>query len=66
MARLIACVCTAWQRFRKRQEGLTMLEYGALAAFLLLILVSAVTFVGPQLRDWLIDTMTDLMAGRGR
>jgi len=37
-----------------------------LAAFLLLVLLGAVTLVAPELRDWVEETMNDLMSGKGR
>jgi len=54
------------ERLVREEDGLSMLEYVMLAAFLLLVLLGAVTLVAPELRDWVEETMNDLMSGKGR
>jgi Flp pilus assembly pilin Flp len=53
------------RRLRKEQQGLTMVEYGVAAAFLVLFLVGALMVVGPQLRDWIKATMNRIVSGQG-
>ena len=53
------------RRLRKEQQGLTMVEYGVAAAFLVLFLVGALMVVGPQLRAWIIATMNRIVSGQG-
>ena len=53
------------RRLRKEQQGLTMIEYGVAAAFLVLFLVGALMVVGPQLRTWIQATMTRIINGQG-
>jgi Flp pilus assembly pilin Flp len=53
------------RRLRKEQQGLTMVEYGVAAAFLVLFLVGALMVVGPQLRNWIIATMNRIVSGQG-
>ncbi|HWI52474.1 MAG TPA: hypothetical protein VNT01_10085 [Symbiobacteriaceae bacterium] len=55
----------AVRRLRKEQEGLTMIEYGVAAAFLVLFLVGALMIVGPQLRTWITTTMNRIINGQG-
>ncbi|MDF2628846.1 MAG: hypothetical protein K0R39_2677 [Symbiobacteriaceae bacterium] len=53
------------RRLRKEQQGLTMVEYGVAAAFLVLFLVGALMIVGPQLKNWITVTMDRIVNGRG-
>lgn len=46
-----------FRRLRGRR-GLTAIEYGVFAAFIVLMLVAAAAWMGPQLRDWLKGTVT--------
>jgi Flp pilus assembly pilin Flp len=58
-------VSRAVRRVREEQAGLTMIEYGVAAAFLVLALVGAAVLVGPQLKNWLVNTVNDIVNGRG-
>ena len=39
-----------WKRFIRRQGGQDMVEYGLLAAFLSVVTVSALIYLGPSLK----------------
>ncbi|HYF94503.1 MAG TPA: hypothetical protein VD969_19980 [Symbiobacteriaceae bacterium] len=43
------------------QRGLTAIEYGVFAAFLVLALVGVAVFAGPQLKTWMMGTMCGIM-----
>lgn len=40
------------------RKGLTAIEYGVFAAFIVLMLVGAAVIVGPQLKTWITSTIT--------
>jgi len=57
-----------WQvlhRLHSEQDGLSMIEYGVMAAFLILCLVGAATIAGPALKQWILDTIEKITSGRG-
>lgn len=54
------------RRLREEQEGLTMIEYGVTAAFLVLFLVGAAMLVGPKLATWIDATIDRIIGGQGR
>jgi Flp pilus assembly pilin Flp len=56
----------AARRLREDQAGMTMIEYGILAAFVLLLLVGAATLIGPQLKTWITNTISNIINGNGR
>lgn len=50
----------AWHRARqwmREESGLTIVEYGVFAAFVVLLLVGAALLVGPKMKDWVVDTV---------
>lgn len=50
----------AWDRLRRAlrpENGMTMIEYGVFAAFVVVILVGAAMTIGDELSDWLKDTI---------
>lgn len=49
----------------QKQEGLTVLEYGIFAAFVLLFIVGAAIIVGPQIKGWIVGTITSITGGKG-
>lgn len=53
------------RRIREEQQGLTMIEYGVAAAFLVLLMAGAALTVGPELRDWLVETVCDIINSSG-
>ena len=38
-------------RFRKNQDGATAIEYGLIAALIAVVIIAAVTTVGPELNN---------------
>jgi Flp pilus assembly pilin Flp len=58
MLRTYVRLQTAWLRLRRAQQGLTAIEYGVFAAFVVLMLVGAAVIIGPQLRTWIENTVT--------
>lgn len=53
------------RRLRREQQGLTMIEYGVTAAFLVLFLVGALAIAGPQLKTWITTTINNIVTGHG-
>lgn len=52
-----------WHRLRREQEGLTAIEYGVFAAFVVLA-ISVVAFtVGPQISRWIETSLCEIMGG---
>ena len=49
--------------FLRDETGLTAIEYGVFAAFVVLALVAAAIIVGPKLRDWIILTIDCIIGG---
>lgn len=47
----------------KEQGGLTIIEYVAFAAVIVLALVGTATFLAPMLKNWMGKTMCDIMGG---
>lgn len=47
----------AWSRLRRDQRGLTAVEYGVFAAFVVLLLVGAAIVIGPKLQKFMVDTV---------
>lgn len=45
----------------QEEHGLSAIEYGVFAAFLVLALVAVATFAGPALKDWMLGTMCGIM-----
>lgn len=43
--------------FKRNRKGLTAIEYGVFAAFIVLMIVGAAVIIGPQLRGWLTGTV---------
>ncbi|HLO03569.1 MAG TPA: Flp family type IVb pilin [Symbiobacteriaceae bacterium] len=43
---------------KRNRKGLTAIEYGVFAAFIVLMLVGAAVVIGPQLKTWLTGTIT--------
>lgn len=54
------------RRIREQQQGMTMIEYGVAAAFLVLFLVGAAMLVGPKLVTWIDQTVTNIINGNGK
>lgn len=52
------------RRLQEEQKGMTMIEYGVAAAFLVLALVGAALIVGPELTTWLTTTIRNIINGR--
>lgn len=49
--------------FRNDEAGLTIVEYGVLAAFIVLLLAATAYAFGPQLQTWLEDALSGIMRG---
>lgn len=49
------------RRLLREQLGLTAIEYGVFAAFLVLALVAVAVFAGPELQKWMNETMCGIM-----
>ncbi len=45
------------------ERGLTAIEYGVFAAFVVLALSVAAFTIGPELRDWMIERVRCIMQG---
>lgn len=52
------------RRLRDGQKGLTMIEYMAAAAFIVLILVLAAVAMQGELRDWVTTTIRRIIRGQ--
>jgi Flp pilus assembly pilin Flp len=63
IVRVQGWVATVGQRLRREQEGLTAIEYGVFAAFVVLMLVVAAVTIGPKLSQWLIHTIDCIIGG---
>ncbi|HYG59449.1 MAG TPA: hypothetical protein VD902_15410, partial [Symbiobacteriaceae bacterium] len=50
-------VFRAVRRLQGEQKGLTMIEYGVAAAFLVLVMAAAALVAGPKLSVWIGDTI---------
>lgn len=51
--------------FKRNRRGLTAIEYGVFAAFIVLMIVGAAVVIGPQLKTWMtgtVDCITDRKA----
>jgi Flp pilus assembly pilin Flp len=57
-------VAMVGRRVREEQAGLTAIEYGVFAAFIVLAIVLAAVTIGPKLTLWLTRTMDCIMEGR--
>lgn len=49
------------QKLLRDQRGLSAIEYGVFAAFIVLALVGVAVFAGPQLKTWMMGTMCGIM-----
>lgn len=47
----------------KEEAGMSMIEYGVLGAFVIGALVVAAVTIGPQLQNWMIGTVNDIISG---
>lgn len=71
MRRVCGYLSHAWGALRRRlrqSDGLTIIEYGVFAAFVVMLLVGATIVVGPKLKNWVVDTIhciTDKNATEG-
>lgn len=45
------------------EDGMSMIEYGVLGAFVIAALVAAAVTIGPQLQNWIINTVNDIISG---
>lgn len=45
-----------WRSLRE-EKGLTAIEYGVFAAFVVLLLVGAAVIIGPKLKVWITGTI---------
>lgn len=52
----------AWLRLNE-EDGMSMIEYGVLGAFVIGALVIAAVTIGPQLQNWMIGTVNDIISG---
>lgn len=48
---------------KRNRKGLTAIEYGVFAAFIVLMIVGAAVVIGPQLKTWLTGTVTCITKG---
>lgn len=60
---MMAIMVERFRAFLREEKGLTAIEYGVFAAFVVLALVAAAIIVGPQLRDWIIRTIDCIIRG---
>ena len=67
MLKMYVRVQNGVQRFVSRlgseQKGLTMIEYGVAAAFLVLVMAVAAFAAGPKLSKWIADTIDNIIKG---
>lgn len=63
-ARMAAMKARKW--LAEKQEGMSMIEYVVLGAFIVLFLVGAAVIVGPKLKDFATNTIDDIISGSGR
>ena len=50
-------------RLAEERQGLTMIEYGVAAAFIVLLIVGVLAGVGPSLATWIRNTLNSIMTG---
>lgn len=56
-------ISNALDRVRREQDGLTAIEYGVFAAFIVLTIAVMAFTIGPRLSDWINTTLCRIMAG---
>lgn len=49
------------RRLSYEESGLSGIEYGVFAAFIVLALVAVAGLMGPQLKNWIGETMCNIM-----
>lgn len=55
--RVLRAALAGW----RGQRGLTMVEYGVMAAFVVLILTGVALVAGPKLGEWMKETLCGIM-----
>lgn len=63
MVGLYVWIRSGWGRLRRDESGLTAIEYGVFAAFIVLA-ISVVAFtVGPKLAAWIENALCNIIGG---
>lgn len=52
---------TLGRRLKQEEQGLTAIEYGVFAAFMVLALTGVALFAGPQIKQWMMESLCGIM-----
>lgn len=63
MLRLYVQMVNMWHRLSEEEKGLTAIEYGVFAAFVVLAISAVAFFVGPKIAAWIQTAICEIMGG---